>query len=101
MLSILLLLVLAPRIAMAQHKEPDAPAATPAVRKLLDAAKDLPALDAALDLALKVKDSPGEARVEASRAKALEKAGKKAEALAAWRAAELAWKRAGDGPGQV
>src|SRR5206468_2362055 len=43
----------------------------------------------------------GEALAQRERALRLQDAEKRAEALAAWRAAAAAWQRAGDGPGQV
>src|SRR5205814_1497225 len=46
-------------------------------------------------------DVPGEAFSQRERALRLQELKREAEAAAAWQAATAAWKRAGDGPGQV
>ncbi len=92
-------------------QEPTAAPPSPAVQLALDdaraaakagnAAGALAAADRALDVAQRGRDVPGEAAAQRIRALQLTALQRSNDALAAWNAAEAAWKRIDDGPGQV
>ncbi|HEV3059262.1 MAG TPA: CHAT domain-containing tetratricopeptide repeat protein [Vicinamibacterales bacterium] len=110
-LWLLLLVPLASVHGQERSIEPPAPEASPAVRRLLDeaarssqsgaATKAFDLNERALALAQETADHPGEAQAQSARATVLTKSTRTREALAAWRDAESAWMRIGDGPGQV
>src|SRR5688572_28604817 len=96
-----------------QEKLLQEPAAVPtvAVQQLLDdaaiasddgdAAKALDLADRALITARQAADIPGEAQAQRIRAVHLLTLDRSGQAQVAWRDAEAAWKRSGNGPGQI
>jgi CHAT domain-containing protein/tetratricopeptide (TPR) repeat protein len=89
-------------------QEPPPPSPRPDVQQILgeaatrsDPQEILSVAERALAAARQAADAPGLAAAERLRAIQLAALKRDAEALAAWREAEQAWARAGDGPGQI
>jgi CHAT domain-containing protein/tetratricopeptide (TPR) repeat protein len=92
-------------------EEPPAPKPFAVVQKFLDEAGQLlqtkepqgalAVADRALRVAKGAQDLVGQAEAQQSRARVLQDLGRRRAAVAAWQAAAAAWRRVGDGPGQV